>query len=54
MDLIKLFWYLIHIELMVRNDNGISTDMIDDTIENDYTTLVSALFSKIWQLLWNF
>ena len=34
MNLIKLFWYmfLIHVELMERNGNSMSTE---DTLEND-------------------
>jgi len=32
MDLIKLFWYLIYVEGMVRNGNSINMDMIEDTL----------------------
>jgi hypothetical protein len=36
MDLIKLFRYLIHVEHKKETvRNGISGDMIEDTIEND-------------------
>lgn len=36
MDLMKLYWYLTHVERTVRNGNGISADVIDDySLEND-------------------
>ena len=47
MDLIKLFWYLIHVERMVRNSNSISADLIEDTLENDWNEAFLALFRKI-------
>jgi hypothetical protein len=54
MGLIKLFWYLIHVEQMVRNSNSITTDMIVDILENIRMTIVSAVFSKIWHAFWGF
>jgi hypothetical protein len=35
MDLIKHFWYLIHVELQKELLNNISADITDDAIEND-------------------
>jgi len=35
MDLIKHFWYLIHVEWQKRNGNSISADVTHGTIEND-------------------
>jgi hypothetical protein len=32
---IKLFWYLIHVERLVRNSSITSTDVIVDVIEKD-------------------
>ena len=34
MDLIKLFWYMVHVEQRVRSKDIISEDVIEDTLEN--------------------
>jgi hypothetical protein len=36
MNLTYLFWYMLHVEQILRNGNGIRTDLIEDTLENDY------------------
>ena len=46
MDLIKHIWYLIHVEQQKKNVNSISSDLIDDTIENNYNVLVSIIFKQ--------
>jgi hypothetical protein len=34
LDLIKLFWYLIDVEQMIRKNNSISAAVIEDTLKN--------------------
>jgi hypothetical protein len=46
MDLIKHFWYLIHVERQNFFFNSISSDIIDDTIVNNYNVLVSIIFKQ--------
>ena len=47
MDLIKHFWYLIHVERQKETVNSISSDVADDTNEADFRTmLVVAIFRQ--------
>jgi len=34
MDLIKLFWYLMHVKRTARNGISKSADLVENTIEN--------------------
>ena len=34
-DVIMLFWYLFHVEQILRNDNNINVDMVETAYENN-------------------
>ena len=51
MDLIKHFWYLIHVERQ-RNSHCISVYITDDAIENDQNTVCFNYFKTIQHLFW--
>lgn len=51
MDLIKLFWYLMHVERTTRNGISISADLVEDTIENYQNETCFNLFESCLDFL---
>ena len=51
---IYLFWFMIHVERTVRNENSICADVIEDTLEIDWNDAYFCIFQNILQLFWTF